>query len=266
MAIILCIEDDGDLRADLVEELRDAGYETIEASDGEEGLAAIIESHPDLVICDICMPRLNGYELLQTLRGHHPDLAEIPLVFLSALGERDRVVAGRELGADEYLTKPVDYDLLLAAVKSRLEQMDRIKRSRQESLVKLCKAINAPNTEAPAEKASLSVVMIEDDVVDLDGVRQTLESMGHDVVRLNSRFDIFEHIDALSPDVVLISYKAISLKAEHLGKVIKMGRRVGFPTILMVPPSFARMSAGVIPGFEDTVMPSGAVESWVDEI
>ena len=84
MAKVLCIEDEVAIRENIVEELVDAGYETFEAANGEEGMGAILEHDPDLVLCDITMPRKDGYQLLMELRENHPQRSNIPFVFLSA--------------------------------------------------------------------------------------------------------------------------------------------------------------------------------------
>jgi DNA-binding response OmpR family regulator len=127
MTTILIIEDEIDLAEIIIEELQDAGYETLMAANGKEGLERIIDTPPDLIISDINMPQMNGHELLKTLRDDHPDLAEIPFIFLSAYSEKQQVMTGLSLGADDYISKPVDFDLLLARIKARLEQIERIK-------------------------------------------------------------------------------------------------------------------------------------------
>lgn len=126
-ATILVIEDEALLREDIVEELEDEGYKVIEASDGHEGLKQILQHRPDLVVCDITMPRKNGYELLKEVRGDHGISAEMPFIFLSALADKEHVVAGLKLGADNYMTKPVDFDVLRVKVKACLRQVDRIR-------------------------------------------------------------------------------------------------------------------------------------------
>jgi signal transduction histidine kinase len=124
---ILCIGDEPAIREIMVEELQDAGYETIEAGNGREGLQAITVHRPDLVLCDITMPEMNGYQVLTELREKHSQLASVPFVFLSALADRKDVVAGKRLGADDYLTKPIDFDILLATVDARLRQVKLLK-------------------------------------------------------------------------------------------------------------------------------------------
>lgn len=126
-ATILVIDDESLLREDIVEELEDEGYRVIQASDGHEGLKQILQYHPDLVVCDITMPRKNGYELLKEVRGEHGISAEMPFIFLSALADKEHVVAGLKLGADNYLTKPVDFDVLRVKVQAGLRQVDRIR-------------------------------------------------------------------------------------------------------------------------------------------
>jgi DNA-binding NarL/FixJ family response regulator len=125
MSLILIIEDEFELRAGLAAGLRRATFDVAEAEDGDEGYAAIIELRPDLVLCDISMPGMRGDVLLKRLRREHPELARMPFLFLTALADHDSVLSGHELGADDYLTKPIDLDLLVAAVTQRLEQVSR---------------------------------------------------------------------------------------------------------------------------------------------
>ncbi|HTM79197.1 MAG TPA: response regulator, partial [Devosia sp.] len=132
-AIILCVEDEVDLRRDIADELGEAGYVVIEASNGAEALQLLEAVRPDLILCDISMPGLNGYDVLRAAHAKGPDHAGIPFVFLSALADPREVVAGKRLGADDYLVKPIDYDLLLATVEARLRQIARIQSSRRNA-------------------------------------------------------------------------------------------------------------------------------------
>lgn len=127
--LILCVEDERRLRANIVEELRETGYAVIEADDGEAALELLNQHSPDLVLCDITMPRMGGYELLNIVRGREPSLANVPFVFLTALSDRAAVIEGKSAGADDYLTKPIDFDLMLATIRSRLDQVVRIRTS-----------------------------------------------------------------------------------------------------------------------------------------
>jgi len=124
-ATILCIDDEPRILELLIEELIDHGYQAHGASGGHEGLAAILRLGPDVVICDVNMPDLNGFELLERLRALSPQFAAMPFIFLSALGEREDILRGRRLGADDYVTKPIDFEMLLEIVKVRLSRPAR---------------------------------------------------------------------------------------------------------------------------------------------
>lgn len=123
---ILCVEDEPDLLRDISEELCEAGYTTLLAGNGDEALTQIRSTRPDLILCDISMPGMDGFSLLQTIQSISPDHAGIPFVFLTALSDPREVIEGKRLGADDYLIKPIDYDLLLATVEARLRQVKRI--------------------------------------------------------------------------------------------------------------------------------------------
>ena len=98
------------------------GYTVELAADGEIAFAKIMAKRPDLVLCDVRMPRMGGFELLDRLHLANPALAKLPFIFLTALGDRDNELAGRRLGADDYLTKPVDFELLGVVIENRLRR------------------------------------------------------------------------------------------------------------------------------------------------
>jgi len=122
---ILCIEDDRDTASLICEELVDRGFEVRAAYNGRDGLAAILKEPPDLVLSDIGMPGMSGFELLGTLTSMEPRFESMPFVFLTALGDHDSELKGWQLGADDYLTKPVDYDVLAALITARLSRVAR---------------------------------------------------------------------------------------------------------------------------------------------
>jgi DNA-binding NarL/FixJ family response regulator len=122
---ILCIEDDRETAALIAEELIDRGYAVTLAHDGREGLAAILRTMPDLVLSDISMPMMSGFELLESLVALAPRFAKMPFVFLTALTDRDNELKGRQLGADDYVTKPIDFDVLATIITARLAGIAR---------------------------------------------------------------------------------------------------------------------------------------------
>ncbi len=144
--VILCVEDEVELRRDMAEELDEAGYAVIEAANGTEALAQIHAMRPDLIMCDINMPRANGYELLHTLRDQHPEYADIPFIFLTALADPREIVEGKRSGADDYLVKPVDFDLMLATIEARLRQVDRIMVQRDAELDRVRAALRGQSS------------------------------------------------------------------------------------------------------------------------
>jgi DNA-binding response OmpR family regulator len=122
---ILCIEDERETAALVREDLSERGFEVILAHDGQAGLAAILQHAPDLVLCDISMPVLSGFEVLERLTAMAPRFSNMPFVFLTALSDRDTELKGRQLGADDYVTKPIDFDLLATIVNARLARVAR---------------------------------------------------------------------------------------------------------------------------------------------
>ena len=122
---ILCIEDDRETSRLIREELEERGYEVSVAYNGHEGLAAILKSAPDLVISDISMPIMSGFQLLERLVALAPRFSKMPFIFLTALSDRQDELKGRRLGADDYVTKPIDFELLVAIIKARLAGVAR---------------------------------------------------------------------------------------------------------------------------------------------
>jgi adenylate cyclase len=116
---ILIVDDNETNRDILATRLRPHGYELIEAGDGEAALAAAQQYHPDLILLDVMMPKLDGIEVCRRVKADS-ELPFIPVILVTALGDSKDVVAGLEAGADEYLTKPVDQAALVARVKSML--------------------------------------------------------------------------------------------------------------------------------------------------
>jgi len=105
MTTILCIEDEQLVREDIVEELEESDYTVLTAGDGVEGLEMILNHEPDLVICDITMPRMDGLQLVKEVREKYALLADMPIILLSALTDEKHVLDGLREGADIYLDR-----------------------------------------------------------------------------------------------------------------------------------------------------------------
>jgi len=121
MVKIIVIEDEAHIREEVMEWLQFEGYHIVGAPNGRMGLAAIQREQPELILCDVSMPEMDGHEVLIAVRSD-PDLSHIPFVFLTASADRDAIRKGMNLGADDYLTKPFTHSEVLNAIRSILQK------------------------------------------------------------------------------------------------------------------------------------------------
>jgi DNA-binding NarL/FixJ family response regulator len=124
MKKILVIEDEPEMRRNLTALIRYFDYEPVAADNGLEGVEAAHREKTDLILCDVMMPKLDGYGVLQALQAD-ASLARIPFIFLTAKGEKDDLRSGMNLGADDYLTKPVANADLVRAIETRLRRSEQ---------------------------------------------------------------------------------------------------------------------------------------------
>lgn len=124
MSTILCIEDEVEFRENIVELLQSEGYDTLEAGDGKEGLNILQSNKPDLVLCDVKLPQVSGFDILREMNKHKNESYKItsPFVFLTASDQKNDKITGINLQAEDYLVKPVDFDILLTTIRSRLSK------------------------------------------------------------------------------------------------------------------------------------------------
>ena len=124
MKKILVIEDEPEMRRNITTLLRYHDYEPVAAPNGREGVEAARREQPDLILCDVTMPELDGYGVLKALQSD-TSLARTPFIFLTAKGEKNDLRSGMDLGADDYLTKPVANAELVRAIEARLRRAER---------------------------------------------------------------------------------------------------------------------------------------------
>src|SRR5436190_1000972 len=120
-ARILIIEDDPTILRVVKDNFVARGHQVQTARDGEEGLTAALNHHPDLIVLDIMLPKVNGYEICRAIRA---EKLEMPILLLTAKGQEEDIVRGLELGADDYVTKPFSIRELLARAKAFLRRRD----------------------------------------------------------------------------------------------------------------------------------------------
>uniref|UniRef100_A0ACD5GQS3 Response regulator transcription factor n=1 Tax=Desertifilum tharense IPPAS B-1220 TaxID=1781255 RepID=A0ACD5GQS3_9CYAN len=136
MIKILVIEDEDAIRENLIDLLEISNFEALSADNGKTGLELATQFCPDLILCDVMMPEMDGYEVLAHLRSQ-PRTATIPFIFLSAKAARPDLRQGMNLGADDYLTKPYTPDEILGAIASRLEKHQQVQNNLQTKLNEL---------------------------------------------------------------------------------------------------------------------------------
>ena len=122
---ILIVEDDELLRESTSAFLQEEGYSVLSAVNGIGGIEKALEHHPDLILCDISMPKMNGYEVYKIL-NENTSTCFIPFIFLSAKTEREDIRAGMQMGADDYITKPFYYDELLKSIELRIHKREKL--------------------------------------------------------------------------------------------------------------------------------------------
>jgi CheY-like chemotaxis protein len=140
MSKILVIEDELSVRENILARLEAEGFETLNAENGLNGVALALAQKPDLIICDLMMPELDGYGVLTMLR-HNPETATIPFIFLTAKADRVDLRQGMEMGADDYLTKPFTRTELLGAIAARLQKQAVVAQQSEKKLQELRRSI-----------------------------------------------------------------------------------------------------------------------------
>lgn len=200
---ILIVEDNPVLREGLQEMLELEGFSVQTAANGREGLEKMAERSPDLILSDIAMPEIDGYQLFKAVR-ERPEWVTIPFVFLTARGEKEDVLAGKDLGAEDYLVKPVTREDLITVVNSRLERSHQLRvvqlqRAYEASLTVLANAIEVRDqyTRGHVERVMAYAFAIAEalepensnspgsDALDLEQLR--FGAMLHDIGKLHIR-------------------------------------------------------------------------------
>ena len=169
---ILIVDDDDSIRSLLQQELGDAGYTIEEARNGKEALAAVRKQRPDLIILDIMMPEMNGFDVAAVLKND-PQTMDIPIIVLSIVQDKTR---GFRIGVDRYLTKPIDTGLLFSEIGSLLEQ----------------------------GKSKKKVMVVDQDAATVNTLTEVLKTKGYSVMEANEK-ELVEKAIANQPDIIIIN-------------------------------------------------------------
>lgn len=168
---ILIIDDNDDIRENTAEILSFGGYRTVTAENGRKGIEVAVKEKPDLIVCDIMMPELDGYGVLHLLRKN-PETEDIPLIFLTAKAERSDLRRGMEMGADDYVTKPFEEVELMNAIESRLAKYDVLHKKYASNTKGLTELTN------DLRESGMLQFKLEDYNTELYGKKQVIYSEG----------------------------------------------------------------------------------------
>jgi signal transduction histidine kinase/DNA-binding response OmpR family regulator len=169
---ILVVDDDANIRELLSQEFTEAGYVVSLAGNGREAVAAVRRDRPDLVVLDVMMPEMNGFDVAAVLKND-PQTMDIPIIILSIVQDRDR---GFRLGVDRYLTKPIDTDLLFREVDSLIEQ----------------------------KKSHKRVLVVDEDATTVRTLTDVLTARGYSVIEARGD-DFIERAVAMQPDIIMLN-------------------------------------------------------------
>lgn len=158
MKKILVIEDEPETRDNLVLMLKMEGFKSLAAPNGRKGVEVAKREVPDVILCDVSMPELDGYGVLEALRADE-NTVSIPFIFLTAKGDKKDLRTGMNLGADDYLTKPASAEEVLAAIRSRLE------RHNEKEQAAMAKVELKPNFDSAKPLESLGLTPREAEVL-----------------------------------------------------------------------------------------------------
>lgn len=161
---ILIIEDQAPMRRNLALLLEMEGFDVVTAPDGVAGVEIARRELPDLILCDVMMPEMDGYGVVQSLRADR-QFASTPFIFLTARGDKSDIRIGMNFGADDYLTKPVIREDLLAAVQARLARAEAVEERLSEALGQAGQGFNPDFSSAAPLQRELALTPRESEVL-----------------------------------------------------------------------------------------------------
>ena len=161
---VLCVEDEQDIRENICEILKDEGFLVFEAETANQGYNQFLEHQPDIIISDILMPKIDGYQFLEMVRNSKGNKNNnVPFIFLSALGQKEDIIKGINLSANDHLVKPVDFDLMIAKIKEKIHTVKKLNILHNQNISSL--------------KAQISSIIPQELLFHLDKIIKTSQSL-----------------------------------------------------------------------------------------
>lgn len=237
MTKILVIENEESIRENIVELLELEDFETLSAENGKIGVEIAQQFHPDLILCDVMMPELDGYGVIEQLRKK-PETMMIPFIFLTAKADKLDIRMGMDMGADDYLTKPFTPVELLNAITTRLKKQATVQKLSQQQLDELRSNIthSLPHelrTPLNGILASTEFLLSELDSMDTDEIREMVEQIslsGQRLYRLIMNFLIYAELELIGTEAQRIAtlrqYQTNSAQTLITAQVIKQAKEV----------------------------------------
>ncbi len=130
-AKVLVVEDEIDIRETISEILIDEGFDVTQAENGKIGYQAFKKINPDIIVSDIMMPEIDGYGLLDLVRKTKTRNNLVPFIFLTALGQKENIIKGAELSANDYLVKPIDFEILIAKIREKTSHATKVRKNHE---------------------------------------------------------------------------------------------------------------------------------------
>lgn len=219
---ILLVEDEQGLRSNIKEMLTLSGYHVTDAGDGVEALQLLNELEPDLIISDLMMPNMDGYQFLEQVRSR-PEMLDVPFVILSALSEKSNIRKGMLYGAEDYLTKPFEFQDLLSSVQTMLNKRLQVKKlisSKVDALTAIERNASIHELKTPLFAIDASLKLLYDDLTDKnlkpEDVRELLDIAVKSSKRLSFTIDKMERFQRLPQIHFTPSQKHANIDREYI--------------------------------------------------
>ncbi len=228
---ILVVDDEDMVRTAIVAILEGMGYEIDEAEDGAQGFERATTTRPDLIICDVNMPRMDGFELLRKLQAD-PAVAAVPFLFLTGYSDHDHFRHGMTLGADDYLFKPITRDDLIAAVEKRLQKQAALMAATRQKMDELRASISLalPHELRTPLHGILgfcnlivqdSKTLTPEDITDL---ATRIQKAAERLQRLIENFLIYAQLEVLAADHAQMEALR-QVRTEEAGRIVEMAAK-----------------------------------------